>query len=134
MAANECIPYYKPGADVTFQATATITGKRFVKVSGNRVSGPGLTTAVDGSNYSAAPCGAGERAIGVAKYDAASGKKVAVALAGIVPVTAGGTIAAGAEVEADATGKAITKASGVPLGVCMTAATSGNDAEIKLYQ
>ncbi len=134
MASNECIPFYKPGQDLTGHATAAVTGKRFVKLSGSRQSGPGLTTAVDGSNYQVAPAGAGEYAIGVAKYDAASGKKVAIACAGIVPVTAGGNIAFGVEVEADATGKAVTKGSGIALGRCMTAATSGNDAEIKLYQ
>lgn len=137
MASNECTPFYKPGDDLTGHATAAVTGKRFLKISGNRASGPGLTTAVDGSNYSVAPAGAGEASCGVAKYDAASGSKVAVATAGIVPVLAGANITAWAEVMADAAGKAIPYVAGsgvFPLGRAMTGATSGADAEIKLYQ
>lgn len=124
--ANECIPFKQPGAEVTAQASAAITGKRFVSISGNLQTDGSLTVA---------QTGAGLRAVGVAKYDAASGAKVGVLRGSkmVVPVTAGGTIAAGAEVEADAQGRAITKASGVALGYVETGATSGNDARVVLY-
>lgn len=123
--ANECISIYEPGRDITGRASAAVTGKRFLKISGNRSSG----------NIAVAPADAAGRVCGVAKYDAASGDIVGV-LRGkdrVVPVTAGGNIAAFAEVEVGANGQAITKASGVAVGYAVTAATSGNDAEISLY-
>jgi hypothetical protein len=123
--ANENVGVYEPGADLTCHATAAVTGKRFVAISGNRQS--------DGS-LSVAHASAGTRAFGVSKYDAASGGKVGVMRGNsrVTFVTAGGNIAANAEVEVGTNGQAITKASGVAVGVCVTAATSGNDAEISL--
>lgn len=122
--ANELIPYYEPGKDITCQATAAVTGKRFVAVSGNRQT--------DGS-ISAAHATAAGAILGVAKYDAASGAKFGVARGGIVPVTAGGTIAAGAQVEVGSNGQAVTLASGKAVGYCVNGATSSNDAQIALY-
>lgn len=123
--ANENIGVYEPGADITGHATAAVTGKRFVAISGNRQT--------DGS-LSVAHAGAGLRAFGVSKYDAASGGKVGVMRGNsrVVFVTAGANIAANAEVEVGTNGQAITKSAGVSVGVCVTAATSGNDAEISL--
>ncbi len=123
--ANECVPYFRPAANITGHATANVTGKRFVAVSNN------LQT--DGS-ISVAHAAAGAKAFGVVAYDAASGEKVGVLRAGhIAPVTAGGTIAAGAEVEVGSNGQAITLASGKAVGYAVTGATNGNDARIALY-
>jgi predicted RecA/RadA family phage recombinase len=135
MNDNPCIPFYEPGKSITCQASATVTGKRFVAISGNRQSGPALSTATDGGNYLVAPAGAGVRAFGVSGHDAASGEKVKVRRGSgwVLPVTAGGTITAGAEVECDSVGRAIALASGKALGIATTGATSGNDAEIALY-
>src|SRR5215831_4376149 len=58
--ANDCIPFYRPGEDVTVQASAAITGKRFIAPSGDRLSGPGLSATAEGSNYRGAHCGAGQ--------------------------------------------------------------------------
>lgn len=133
--ANDCIPFYEPGGAITCQTTAAVTGKRFVAISGNRTSGPGLATTAEGGNYRVATCAAAAKAFGVAKYDAASGAKVGVwCQPGIVvPVTAAANITAGQEVEVGATGQATPLAAGKAVGMALTAATTGNDAEIRLY-
>ena len=122
----ECIPFKEPGKDVTGQASSAVTGKRFLAITGNLQADGSITVA---------HAGAGVRVAGVSKYDAASGAKVGVIRGSkvVVPVTAGGTIAAGAEVESDAQGRAITLASGKAAGYAETAATSGSDARICLY-
>jgi hypothetical protein len=50
----------------------------------------------------------------------------------IVPVVSSGAIAAGAEVESNATGVAITLASGRPLGLAVAAA-AGNIVYVQLH-
>lgn len=131
--ANDCIPFFRPGEDLSAKCTAAVTGKRFVKVSGNRTSGPGLAATGEGSVYQVAQAVAGDRAIGVSAWDGALNEIINVIVAGIVPVTAGAAIVAGNEVQADANGQAIPLAAGKSLGVAMTAASgAGVDAEIKL--
>lgn len=134
--ANDCIPYKKPADDIEGACTIAVIGKRFVKITGNRQSGPLLSATAEGSNYQIGPCTLAARALGVAMYDAPINGKVGIIREGIVPVTAGGTIAAGAEVQSDATGQAIvwdgTLAS-ARNGMCMSGATVGQDAEILLY-
>ncbi|TAK32342.1 MAG: DUF2190 domain-containing protein [Myxococcaceae bacterium] len=124
--ANECIPFKQPGTEVTGQASAAVTGKRFLAITGNMQT--------DGSITVAHATAAG-RICGVAKYDAASGAKVGVIRGSkaVVPVTAGGTIAAGAEVEVGTNGQAVTKSAGVAVGYVETGATNGNDARVVLY-
>ncbi len=121
--ANECIPFYEPGQRITAQATAGVTGKRFVNVSANRQT--------DGS-ISVAHATAAGAVFGVSTYDAATGEKLGVIRGGVVPVTAGGTIAAGARVEVGTNGQAVTLASGIAVGTCVNGATNGNDAQIAL--
>jgi|SRR6187431_351122 len=131
--ANDCIPYRKPGEDIPFHASAAVTGKRFVKISGNRQSGPGLSATAEGSNYQMAQAVAGDRAAGVAAWDVPINGKGNCIQQGIVPVTSGAAIAAGAEVQSDANGKAITLAAGKSLGICMTGVGGADlDAEIQL--
>lgn len=136
MPVNECIPYYKPGKDVTAKAAAALTGKRLCVISANRTSGPGLSATAEGSVYQVNVCGAGAKAFGVTPYDVASGELHNVIRGGIVPITAGGTVTAGQQVESDATGRVITWGGTVatqPIGICTTGATVGNDAEVALY-
>jgi hypothetical protein len=125
--ANENYGIYEPGANITGKASAAVTGKRFLKISGNRATDTGTITV--------AHADAGGRVCGVSKYDAASGAIVGVMRGNsrVVSVTAGANIAAFAEVEVGTAGQAITKASGVAVGYAITAATSGGDAEISLY-
>lgn len=111
--ANDCNPRYRPGQDITFQASGAITGKRFVIVTGRQVSFGALSSTADGGNLIAAQAGAGARADGVAKYDAASGDKCGmICLDGhAVPMTSGGAIAVGDLIASDAQGRAVTATS-----------------------
>ncbi|MBU8834621.1 DUF2190 domain-containing protein, partial [Mycolicibacterium goodii] len=83
--ANENVGVYEPGRDITARATAAVTGKRFLKISGNR----------NGGNIAVAHADAGGRVCGVSKYDAASGEIVGVARGNsrVTHVTAGGALA-----------------------------------------
>ena len=146
---NLAMPYYEPGGKLTGHATGVIRGKRFIKLSASRQSGPAVTDSTGGGNYQVAECSvAGEKAVGVAGFDAAIGAKVEVHCTPgmVIPVTAGAAIVVGAEVSTDSQGRAITyvppittTAAQLPLtpyllGLCMTAASGvGVDAEIKLY-
>lgn len=125
--ANENVGVYEPGRDISGRATATIIGKRFLKISGNR--------SATGGNIAVAPADAAGRSCGVSKYDAAVGEIVGVSRGNsrVTHVTAEGAIAAFAEVEVGTAGKAKTKAAGVAVGYALTAAADGADAEISLY-
>lgn len=128
--ANECTPLFRPGADVTCLTTGAVTGKTFVDVSG--AASPALAS---GGNVRVATATAAGLSFGVAAYDAASGARVPVVRGkgSIVPVTAGGTIAAGAEVEVGSGGKAVTIASGKARGRALEAGTNNADIFVELY-
>lgn len=133
MPANEEIILFET-TDLTGRATAAITGKRFLDVSAALTLG--LNTSTDGGVMGVAPAGAGVRAIGVSIYDqpTVGGMVGFVGTPGrVVIVTAGATVAFGAEVECDASGRAITLASGKSLGKALTGATVGNDLVVKLH-
>lgn len=115
---------YEPGFDIAAVATATVTGKRLLKISGDRATG---------GNLSVAHADAGGRAFGVAKHDAESGQLVGVARGGVVKVLAGGSISAFAEVEIASGGKVVTKSSGAAVGYAVTGASNDTDAQIALY-
>ena len=133
--ANECIPLYRPGSDITAVAGGAITGKTFVKVSaglnpGNPVTGTSSTLVTVVTNTAAG------KAFGVATYDAASGARLPIICGPghVVPVTSGAAVTAGAEVESDASGRAITLADGKPLGMALSASTgAGQDLLVRLY-
>ncbi len=128
--ANEAIPLFRPGADITCLTTATVTGKTFVNVSATVDATTGL--------IKVAPAAAGVAALGVAAYDAthvSGGTRVAV-IAGpgtILSVTAGAAVTAGAEVEVGTGGKAITLASGRAVGKSLETGVSDTDMLIRLY-
>jgi hypothetical protein len=123
--ANENAGVYEPGQDITGHCSAAVTGKRFLKISGNRSDG----------NIAVAHADAAGRVCGVSAFDAAINKKVTVMRGNsrVTFVTAGGNIAAFAEVEVGANGTAVTLAAGVAVGYAITAAVNGADAEISLY-
>lgn len=79
---------------LTMTASGAVTGHRFVTPAG-------------------ALCGAGVNAQGVSDTDAAIGDKFATHVFGTAIIETGAAIAAGALIETDATGRAITKAVGV---------------------
>lgn len=126
MAENVNLGVYDPGTDITGRCSAAVTGKRFLKISGNR----------NGGNLAVAHADAAGRVAGVSKYDAKSGELVGIMRGNsrVVYVTAAGAIAAFAEVQVGTNGQAITKTeAGVAVGYAVTGATSGGDAEISLY-
>lgn len=90
------------------KATAALTANRFATLIG------------------ALPA-AGAGGAGVAMMDAAIGEFTSVAVIGTRQVEAGAAIAAGALVEADVNGRAITKAAGVALGRALEAAGALGD-------
>lgn len=128
MATNPAVPFWDEGNTLTCHASAAVTGKRFVTISGARVDGnPRVNHAVGSATA---------KALGVSAYDAASGAKVTVYSGpGIVmPVTASGAITAGQDVYSTADGKATaTQPTGArPAGIALDDAADGADAVIKL--
>jgi hypothetical protein len=125
--------------------SSTVTGRTFVAISGNRAVGAdgssfpsgtdNINTNTAGNNYQVAPCTAAAKPLGVASYDGAVNDIIQVQTAPgrVVQVAAGGTIAAGAEVEVGSGGKAVTLASGKAAGMCLNGAVNNGVAEIKLY-
>ncbi len=93
---------------VTIAAAAALTRFRFVDFTGNVAS-------------------AGERALGVPSTDFDAGEQASVATHGEILVEAGAAIAVGAEVESDASGRAVTKTTGVAFGVARDAAAAAGD-------
>lgn len=148
---NVCTPYYEPGTRITGKPTADVTGKRFVKISADIESGPALSTSTGGGNIKVAPCGAGQRAVGVAAYDASLTSGETVPLINgpgtVVPITAGaGGVTAGDEISSDATGKAVTATAAENanpaiaatfgtkvLGLAFNTAIAGADVMVRLY-
>ncbi|MHA4852444.1 capsid cement protein [Rhodococcus sp. MSC1_016] len=119
------IDVYNPGRDLTAAATAPVTAKRFVRITGDRNSDGNLV--VDHAT-------AGGRVAGVAAADAAAGALVPIARGKdrVVKVTAGAAIAAFAEVEVGTDGKVITADTGNVVGYAVTAAAPNADAHISL--
>lgn len=136
MPANLATPFYDPGRDITGFCTAAVIGKRFLKISGNRTSGPSpVSDAVDGGNIHVAHADAAGRIIGVAGYDAAINKLVLVRRGNslVIPVLAAAPIAAFQEVEVGANGQAVPLAAGKAVGFAYSAAGAAEDAQICLY-
>lgn len=126
--ANETIPLYRPGDDVTATASGAITGKTFVDVTGG-------VNAANGTTLTVATATAAALTVGVASRDTASGAKLHVlrGKGSVVPVTAGGNIAVGNEVEVGANGRAVVLAAGKARGRAWSTGVAGSDVFIELY-
>lgn len=122
--ANECKPLFRPGDEVTVLTTGAVTGSTFVDVSATRDTATGLIKVTTATGA--------VKPFGVASYDIASGSKGSVQREGIVFVTAGGAIAAGAEVEVGANGKAVTLASGKSVGKALETGSNNNPVLVAL--
>lgn len=123
--ANECTPLFRPGREITVLTTGAVTGKRCVGVSATRDTATGL--------IKVAHAGAGTKALGVASYDIGSGAKGSIKRGGVLPVTAGAAITAGAEVEVGTAGKVITLASGKAVGIAVETGSTDVDCMIAFY-
>lgn len=97
-----------PILSLSMKATGTIVANRFVTHAG-------LQT------------GAGARALGVARFAGVTGDMITVDALGTAVVEAGAAIALGAQVEADSSGRAITKSAGVVLAAALQAASAAGD-------
>jgi hypothetical protein len=125
--ANECIPLFRPGADITATAGAAITGGRCVAWSAGLSSTTGLGTVTHATAAGAIA--------GVSAFDAANGGRVAFMRGSglIVPVTAGAAITALAEVEVGTAGKVVTKAAGVAIGRALGTGSTDAPVMVELY-
>jgi hypothetical protein len=95
-------------------ASATVRAERFV-------------------TYAGAECGAGVAAAGVADVAGVSGDVIPVVRIGTAVVAAGAAVTAGALVESDAQGRAVTRSTGVVLGRALqAAAAAGSRIEVLL--
>lgn len=78
---------------------------------------------------------AGERCFGIVENDPAAGGEATVVVAGKTRIVCGGTVAAGAQIQTDASGEAITAASGdVSMGYAMEAGVDGQVIAMELIQ
>lgn len=115
---------YETGPPVTCHAAAALTGGRMVRV----------TAAPTGGNPTVNVPAAGGETFGVLARDVASGDKQTVFTGeNIVWVEAGATLTAGDLIEADASGRAIVRVTGIPQGKVIEGAASGALALIE-YQ
>ncbi len=133
-----CIPYKQPGDSASFQATAAVAGKQFVKITAPRIGGGANGLSIDTKNvYQVGPCNTtGEAVLGVAMTDTIQGQIGGAYLRGsgvVVPITAGAAVTAGQEVQTDANGHAIPVAAGKAVGYALDSAAANADAEIHLY-
>lgn len=117
MALTENVPYFRPGAEVTAQATADVAVNTFVKI----VAGG------TGSRPHVAPAAAGDLAFGIAGRSAVEGEAVRIVRGGIAPAIAGETIEAGAVLYVGEGGKAASTGTANPVG------SSTADAEADGY-
>jgi hypothetical protein len=129
---NEAIAYFDPGDDLSAQAEATVTGRRFVAISDpKQIGSAALANDTFGGNIVVSLAGAGAHAIGVATYDATAGQKVPVMRGHkVVPVEAGAAMTAGDAVQSDATGRAILLAAGAKLGIVLNSPTAAGQVAI----
>lgn len=126
-----------PGMDLTCYATAAVTSQRFVKVSGNKgVASLALATDGLGGNIPVAHATgvAGEKPLGVAAIDQPlTGTTAKVELVRghkVFPVESGAAITAGAQVQSDGTGRAVTLSTGVSCGIVLNSPTAAGQVAI----
>jgi len=105
-----------PSLRFSLVAGEDIAQRRFVSVNS---SGEGVLAS------------AGGNAIGASMNQPEDGQILEIA-DGIVMVEAGGSVAAGAAVQSDADGKAVTQSSGIALGVAITGGSSSNIIAVKM--
>jgi Uncharacterized conserved protein (DUF2190) len=116
-------PIFKPGAEVTFTASADITAGQTVVITGAQTVGPAA--------------GVSAAYAGVAAADAKTGEKVVVIGPAVHELTSTGAVAAGDLVTTAASGKVATAgatpAVGTDIGVAQAAAAS-NKVIVKTFR
>jgi len=127
---NPVVPLFEPGERPTAAATAAIGAGKFLKVSADMQASPILnvtTPLVGGNLFQVAQTVAGDRAIGVAGWDASGSGEVLPVLGPnmVVPMVAGAAITFGNEVQSDAAGLPIPLAAGKSNGIALNSASGG---------
>lgn len=135
---NAILPLFTPAQDVTAAASAAIGAGKFVKISADMQASPLLNVSAPltkGNLMVVAQCVAGDKAIGVSKWDASGADEVLGLFTGgqVVPMTAGAAITAGVEVQSDANGNPITLAAGKANGIAVSTAANAATVYVKLY-
>lgn len=135
MPTNEAIAYFDPGDDLTCHASAAIIGRRFVRPTGNKqVASQALASDGAGGTTPVAHAtgAAGEKPLGVSTYDQPNinGKIPIMRGHKVAPVEMGAAAAAGAQVQSDATGRAVTLAAGVSCGLLLNSPTAAGQIGI----
>lgn len=97
-----------PAQTLSVVASGAVTKRRFITALG-------------------AQAGADANTLGVSRYDAADGEDLAVDNLGTTEVEAGGAVAAGALIETDANGKAVTNVDGPGVARALEAAAADGD-------
>lgn len=100
--------YEIPNMRFSAEAGEAVKRRRFVKIN---------------TNEQGVQAGAGDAVVGASMVDAAEGEVLEIAN-GIVMVEAAAAITAGSEVQSDTDGKAVTKTTGIAVGIAMTKASS----------
>lgn len=129
----EVIAYLDPGADITVEATAALTGGRCVGMpaSVNPGGSAGISDTGDGTPLCGLPP-AGDPILGVASTDCAIGRKVNVMREKTVPIECSAAVAAGAYVMTGADGRVATRTAGnAPVAVNIGPATTAAGQYIK---
>lgn len=129
---TDILPMFLDGP-VTGRATADVVGGRFLKVSANMTSGPGLASTSEGGLISVAHADAGGAAFGVSGYDAVNGKNVQVWRGKIiVPVYAEAALSAFQEVKVGTSGKALPLTATVdPVAASVATGVIGSNTAIR---
>lgn len=143
---NTVTALFEPADDLTVAVTAAVTAGKFVKIGATLQGGPLLDVSTPtgpitkGNLMQVTQCVAGEKSIGVTKWDTAAADDVVGIFAGgqIVPMTAGGSITAGNKVMSDASGNPVAWSSAASEannanGIAVSTATVGNPVYIKLF-
>lgn len=128
MATDPAVPFWDEANSITCHASAIVTGKRIVSISGARVDGnPRVASAVGTAT---------RRGFGVSAYTVASGAKLTVYTSPglIMPITTAEAITAGDDLYSDANGKAVKTqpANARAFAVAVDDAADGADVPAKL--
>jgi hypothetical protein len=91
------------------------------------ITAAGAITANRFINATGTQAGAGENAIGVARVAGVTSNVIPTNIAGVAYVSSGAAVSAGALLESDASGRAITRTSGAILGRAITAAGAADE-------
>lgn len=99
---------HQPILVMSITAAAAIAQRRFVGLDGDL-------------------CAAGAKALGVSEFAVESGEQATTNVLGCILVEAGAAVVAGTAVESDASGRAVTLASGAGNGFALDSAAAAGD-------